>query len=692
MGRHVPWPVLSASAVCEGRARRLIDTLQLLHLLLLLLLLLASSSLCLASLQRVQTRGNREGLSSACSRAIGGVPRGCSFGEAVGLPTAFILHSSRYKETRRQRKFASLGKVFPKQVQQRDVPGIDVAYLAMDTEEGMEVVWNEVRFSERRTLREREELIKAAFNNLTELDHPNIVKLHSYWVDSDPDKRRIVFITEYMSSGSLRKFLKLTKRNDKKVNVSSWKKWCNQILSALGYLHKCSPPIVHGNLTADTIFIQSNGLIKIGSVAPDAIQTHVKTYKTELKNMHYIAPEFADGSVLSPAVDVYALGMCALEMAALEISGNGDSGHTITKELISRTIDSLEDSDQQDFIRKCLAQDPAKRPSVAKLRLHPILFEVPSLKLLSCHCLFNVTNDQYNIEEIVQHQFSSEKVLAEVKGRGAETPLQFKLSNVTNTDKLEKFVEDVRYGVYPLTWGGVDRDRSSEERSACPVESPSTQRGGAERGVPGAGGGQVDTRVTNMMCNIKPHEDGQQLHLTISLRLDNKMNRQLSCLVTPEDDAVMLTDELVHHEFIAKLDHSNVCSLIHEHLTQARNNPDASDASNNNASNGPIEAESDASKHANADNRYNSIGNGATNKVPNNTSPENASGNNTSHTHNVMNGSSPHHRSATTVTTSTATVRNTNNNSNTNLVNGRLHGNPQADQLQHQQQNSSVPR
>jgi len=34
------------------------------------------------------------------------------------------------------------------QVEQRDVPGIDSAFLAMDTEEGMEVVWNEVYFSE----------------------------------------------------------------------------------------------------------------------------------------------------------------------------------------------------------------------------------------------------------------------------------------------------------------------------------------------------------------------------------------------------------------------------------------------------------------------------------------------------------------------------------------------------------------
>ena len=31
------------------------------------------------------------------------------------------------------------------------------------------------------------------------------------------------------------------------------------------YLHTRDPPIVHGNLTTDTIFIQHNGLIKIGS-------------------------------------------------------------------------------------------------------------------------------------------------------------------------------------------------------------------------------------------------------------------------------------------------------------------------------------------------------------------------------------------------------------------------------------------
>lgn len=43
--------------------------------------------------------------------------------------------------------------VFLPKVNQRNVPGIDNAYLAMDTEEGVEVVWNEVMFSERKNFK-----------------------------------------------------------------------------------------------------------------------------------------------------------------------------------------------------------------------------------------------------------------------------------------------------------------------------------------------------------------------------------------------------------------------------------------------------------------------------------------------------------------------------------------------------------
>ena len=33
------------------------------------------------------------------------------------------------------------------QIKYRDVPGVDISYLAMDSEEGVEVVWNEANIS-----------------------------------------------------------------------------------------------------------------------------------------------------------------------------------------------------------------------------------------------------------------------------------------------------------------------------------------------------------------------------------------------------------------------------------------------------------------------------------------------------------------------------------------------------------------
>jgi hypothetical protein len=68
-------------------------------------------------------------------------------------------------------------------VKYRDVPGIDTAYLAMDTEEGVEVVWNEAIFSGSKKFKTQEDKLKNVFEALTLIDHPNIVKFHRYWTD-----------------------------------------------------------------------------------------------------------------------------------------------------------------------------------------------------------------------------------------------------------------------------------------------------------------------------------------------------------------------------------------------------------------------------------------------------------------------------------------------------------------------------
>ncbi|XP_044731811.1 nuclear receptor-binding protein homolog [Chrysoperla carnea] len=445
------------------------------------------------------------------------------------------------------------------EVEQRDVPGIDCAYLAMDTEEGVEVVWNEVQFSERKNFKAQEEKIQLVFENLTQLEHPNIVKFHRYWTDTHNDKPRVIFITEYMSSGSLKQFLKRTKRNVKRLPLQAWKRWCTQILSALSYLHSCSPPIVHGNLTCDTIFIQHNGLVKIGSVAPDSINHHVKTCRENIKNMHFWAPEYATS--MTPAIDVYSFGMCALEMAALEIQGNGDSGNLVTDENINRTIDSLEDPQQQDFIHKCLNKDADQRPTARELLFHPLLYEVHSLKLLAAHCLVNTAANisETITDELVQKLYGPEVVVAEIV-HSDRPGVQIKMSDVPVAEKLEKFIEDVKYGIYPLTAFTAKQPPPPRPRAISPEISESVKSVTPEPL-------DIETRrVVNMMCNVKPKEETGEFMMTILIRMDDKMNRQLTCLVSQNESATALAQELVHLGFINDEDREKIGNLIEDTL------------------------------------------------------------------------------------------------------------------------------
>uniref|UniRef100_A0A1B0C580 Nuclear receptor-binding protein homolog n=1 Tax=Glossina palpalis gambiensis TaxID=67801 RepID=A0A1B0C580_9MUSC len=488
------------------------------------------------------------------------------------------------------------------EVDQRDVPGIDCVHLAMDTEEGVEVVWNEVIYANLQELKSQEEKMRQVFDNLLQLDHQNIVKFHRYWTDiQQPERPRLIFITEFMSSGSLKQFLKRTKRNAKRLPLEAWRRWCTQILSALSYLHSCTPPILHGNLTCDSIFIQHNGLVKIGTVVPDAVHYSVRQQQhkaVEQGALHFMAPEYSAAEQLTAAVDIYAFGMCALEMAALEIqNSSGDTTSSINEETILRTINSLEHDLQRDLIFKCLRRNPSERPTASDLLFHPLLFEVHSLKLLAAHCLIFAPKNRTMFSETVidgmmQRFNRPEVIMAYIMfsdggvcglneseslpdNQEANTPeeneqrlkvqsktmYEYRLSDVPSADKLEKFVEDVKFGVYPLTAFSGKKPPHFRSRAASPERADSVKSASPE---------PVDIesrRIVNMMCSVKKlKEDSSDILMTILLRMDDKMNRQLSCAVTEDDNAADLTQELVRLGFVHIEDQDKIQALLEETL------------------------------------------------------------------------------------------------------------------------------
>ena len=166
--------------------------------------------------------------------------------------------------------------------------------------------------------------------------------------------------------------------------------------------------------------------------------------------------------------------MCALEMAALEIQGNGESGTVVTEENIKKTIESLDDAQQKDFISKCLQSDPLSRPSARELLFHPVLFEVHSLKLLSAHalvnsasellskiknsssntlgktpiihsliCLFTANISETITDEVLQRLYGPDTIVAEIRYKN-RPPQEIRFSDIPVAEKLEKFVEDVK--------------------------------------------------------------------------------------------------------------------------------------------------------------------------------------------------------------------------------------------------------
>nr|XP_051687142.1 nuclear receptor-binding protein 2 isoform X2 [Oryctolagus cuniculus] len=476
------------------------------------------------------------------------------------------------------------------QVNQGNMPGIQSTFLAMDAEEGVEVVWNELHFGDRKAFAAHEEKILTMFEQLALVDHPNIVKLHRYWLDASETRARVVFITEYVSSGSLKQFLKKTKKNHKAMNARAWKRWCTQILSALSFLHACSPPIIHGNLTSDTIFIQHNGLVKIGSALPDDLRSPVLAEREQLRNLHFFPPEYgevADGT----AVDIFSFGMCALEMAVLEIQANGDArvteeavaqarhslsdpnmrtrgwlreGATASRRLPSPETSKLPDLGLQEFILSCLARDPARRPSAHSLLFHRVLFEVHSLKLLAAHCFIQ---HQYlmpeNMVEDKTKALDLHAVMAEVP-RPPRPPVQWRYSEVSFLE-LDKFLEDVRNGIYPLMNFaaarplGLPRALAPQPEEAQKAKTPTPEPFDSET-----------RKVIQMQCNLERSEDKARWHLTLLLVLEDRLHRQLTYDLLPTDKAQDLAAQLVHYGFVREDDRAKLAAFLESTLRKHR--------------------------------------------------------------------------------------------------------------------------
>src|SRR5579859_6869760 len=152
------------------------------------------------------------------------------------------------------------------------------------------------------------------------LQHPNIVQVYDYG-QSDGN---YFIVMEYIEGTDLRRYL----RSRGMLAVDRVIIIAHDIALGLGAAHRRQ--IVHRDVKPQNVLVGRDGSIKltdfgIASVYKDINDERLTTTGMTLGTVQYYAPEQAQGEIVSPAADVYALGIVMYEMLTGRPPFDGDT-------------------------------------------------------------------------------------------------------------------------------------------------------------------------------------------------------------------------------------------------------------------------------------------------------------------------------------------------------------------------------
>ncbi|XP_017561192.1 serine/threonine-protein kinase WNK2-like isoform X2 [Pygocentrus nattereri] len=246
-------------------------------------------------------------------------------------------------------------------------------YKGLDTETWVEVAWCELQ--DRKLTKVERQRFKEEAEMLKGLQHPNIVRFYDFWESLLKGKKCIVLVTELMTSGTLKTYLKRFKVMKPKVLRS----WCRQILKGLHFLHTRTPPIIHRDLKCDNIFITGpTGSVKIGDLGLATLK-RASFAKSVIGTPEFMAPEMYEEHY-DESVDVYAFGMCMLEMATSEYpysecQNAAQIYRKVTSGVKPASYNKVMDPEVKEIIGECICQNKEERYSIKDLLNHAFFAE-----------------------------------------------------------------------------------------------------------------------------------------------------------------------------------------------------------------------------------------------------------------------------------------------------------------------------
>jgi serine/threonine protein kinase len=214
------------------------------------------------------------------------------------------------------------------------------------------------------------EEIRGEIEMLQQCSHPNVVR----YLGSYQGEEYLWIVMEYCGGGSVADLMNVTDEPLEEFQIAYI---CREALKGLSYLHSIFK--VHRDIKGGNILLTEQGEVKLGDFGVAAQLTRTMSKRnTFIGTPHWMAPEVIQESRYDGKVDVWALGVSAIEMAEGLPPRSTVHPMRVLFMISIEPAPMLEDKEKwslifHDFIAKCLTKEPRLRPTAGEMLKHKFI-------------------------------------------------------------------------------------------------------------------------------------------------------------------------------------------------------------------------------------------------------------------------------------------------------------------------------